>query len=309
MVACCIISCICFAIISIVIARHYYNYYCDEISNILSQILSKKTIIDLSHNCDSRLSKLIHQANKIIEMLQQDCLKSQSEKEEVKRLISDISHQLKTPLSNIMMYSDLLGVDGLSAEKQLEFTGRIKDETCKMDWLLKSLFKMSRLEVGVIEFKTEELPIKETITKSISAVFGKAYEKQIIIELNDFEDRKLKHNRKWTAEAIINILENAIKYSDAGTTIRVSLEVREIYSIIVISDQGIGIEQSEYNDIFKRFYRSERVKEYQGAGIGLYLARLILIKEGGNITVHSKQGKGSCFSMFLQNCKNESVVL
>lgn len=304
MVGWCIFGCLCFAMIVIIITTRYYNYYCDEISNILSEIIAKKTIINSSHDCNSRLSKLIHQANKITDMLEQDCSKSQDEKEEVKRLISDISHQLKTPLSNIMLYSDLLESNGLSVEKHMEFRKRLTEEISKIDWLLRSLFNMSRLEVGVIDFTAEELPIKETITQSISTVFGKAYEKKIIIELHDFIDRKLIHNRKWTAEAIANILENAIKYSDTGTTITISFEVREIYSSIIIRDQGIGIEQSEYNDIFKRFYRSEKVKKYQGAGIGLYLSRLILTKEGGNITVQPNSNKGSCFSLFLQNCKN-----
>ncbi|MFA9463102.1 MAG: sensor histidine kinase [Velocimicrobium sp.] len=309
MVVWCILGCMCFAIIVIVIVIHYYNYYCDEISNILNHIISKKTWVASSSNCDTRLAKLIHQANKITDMVESDYSKSQDEKEEVKRLISDISHQLKTPLSNIIMYSDLLESNEVSVEKHIEFTKRLKEETCKMDWLLKSLFNMSRLESGIIEFETEELPIKETIIQSISAVFEKACEKKIIIELNDFADRKLIHNRKWTAEAITNILENAIKYSDIGTTITVSLEVREIYSAIVICDQGIGIEQKEYNDIFKRFYRGDKVRAYQGAGIGLYLARLIFTKQGGNITVYSKLGIGSSFSLFLQNCKNKKIVL
>lgn len=304
MVGWCIFGCACFAIMVSVISVYYYRHYCDEISNILNDIIAKKTVIRSSPTSDGRLSKLIHQANKITDMFEQDYSKAKVETEEVKRLISDISHQLKTPLSNIMMYSDLLESEELNTEKRIEFTKRLNDEIDKIDWLLKSLLNMSRLEIGAIDFKVEELPIKETITQSISSVFGKAYEKKIVIELNDFMDRKLVHNRKWTVEAMTNILENAIKYSNSGTMITVSFEVREIYSRIVIQDQGMGIEQSEYNDIFKRFYRSEKVKKYQGAGIGLYLSRLILTKEGGNITVQSNPGGGSFFSVFLQNCKN-----
>lgn len=299
-----IFGALCFALINFLISRHYCFYYCDEISNILNQILSRKAIIDTQKNCDSRLSKLTHQANKIIEMLHQDCAKSKDENEEVKRLIADLSHQLKTPLSNILMYSDMLGSENLDEKTRSDFVKRLKSETSKMDWLLKSLFNMSRLETGAIEFETAALPIKETILQSISAVFGKAYEKKISIELNDFPDKELIHNRKWTVEAITNILENAIKYSDSGTEITISLETREIYSRIVIQDQGIGIDNSDYNNIFKRFYRGKNVEDREGAGIGLYLARLILSKEGGNITVKSNPGIGSTFYVFLQNCKN-----
>ncbi len=299
-----ILGCSCFAVIVLFIARYYYTYYCDEMSNILNQIIAKKTIVDTTYKCDTRLGKMVFQANKIIDMLEQDRNKSEVEKEEVKRLIADLSHQLKTPLSNVIMYSDLLTTENIKIENKNAFLSCLKEETSKMDWLLKSLFKISSLEIGAIEFVPENCTIKETITQSISAVFGKAYEKQITIEYIDFKNINLLHNRKWTAEAIINILENAIKYSNIGSKITISVEPRELYTAIVIRDQGIGINPSEFNDIFKRFYRSDKVKNLEGAGIGLYLARRIITKEGGNITVQSEPGKGSCFSLFLQNCKN-----
>ena len=293
-----------FALIVIITAIRYCNSYCDEISNILNQIISKKTVLDSPYKCDSRLSKLLHQANKITEIAGLDYQNAKEENEAVKRLISDLSHQLKTPLSNVMMYSDLVEACSGNHEKQQECIKRLKQETGKMDWLLNDLFKMTRLETGVIDFQTEGLLIKETIMQSISAVFLKASEKQILIEIKDFEDRKMVHNRKWTVESFTNILENAIKYSQAGTTITVNLEERELYSCIHFKDQGIGIEPSDYTNIFKRFYRGDKVKDCEGTGIGLYLARLITTKEGGNITVKSELGRGSCFSVFLQNCKN-----
>lgn len=295
---------ICFVFIVIISAKRYCNYYCDEISNILNQIISKKTILDSPYQCDSRLSKLVHQANKITEMADLDYQNAKKENEAVKRLLSDLSHQLKTPLSNVIMYGDLIETCSGNQVKQQECIGKLKEETGKMDWLLNALFKMTRLETGVIDFQTEEALIKGTIMQSISAVFLKASEKQILIEMKDFKDKKLIHNRRWTAEVFTNILENAIKYSQPGTIITVDLEERELYSCIHFKDQGIGIDPSDYNNIFKRFYRGEKVKDYEGTGIGLYLARLIATKEGGNITVQSEPGSGSCFSVFLQNCKN-----
>ena len=293
-----------FSVIVIIAAIRYCNYYCDEISNILNQIISKKPVTDSSYKCDSRLSKLVHQAYKITKMTGLDYQKAKEENDSVKRLISDLSHQLKTPLSNVMMYSDLIEACSGNNKKQKECITRLQQETSKMEWLLNALFKMTRLETGVMEFQTEDLLIKETIMQSISAVFLKASEKQILIEMSDFKDSKLIHNRKWTVEAITNIMENAIKYSPARTTITVDFEERELYSCIHFKDQGIGIEPSDYNNIFKRFYRGEKVKDCEGTGIGLYLARLIVTKEGGNIIVKSELGRGSCFSVFLQNCKN-----
>lgn len=122
--------------------------------------------------------------------------------------------------------------------------------------------------------------------------------------LEPFEDRLLYHNRKWTAEVFVNLLENAVKYTDRGGTISICVKSYDLYTEIQIADNGRGIRQEEMTDIFKRFYRSPEVENMEGSGIGLYLSNLILEKEKGYMTVDSEYGKGSCFSVFLQNCKN-----
>lgn len=163
---------------------------------------------------------------------------------------------------------------------------------------------MTKLEDGVIEFEVKELLIKDTLIQSISTIFNKAEAKNIRINLEPFSDIKLVHNKKWTIEAIVNVLENAIKYSPSDSTITISVIKMELYTKITIKDEGIGIDSRELNDIFKRFYRSKNVENQNGTGIGLYLTRLILEKENGNIIVESKLGSGCCFSIFLQNCKS-----
>ncbi len=152
----------------------------------------------------------------------------------------------------------------------------MKNETFKIDWLLQSLFKMTKLEDGVIEFEVEELLIKDTLIQSISTIFNKAEAKNIRVNLEPFSDIKLVHNKKWTIEAIVNVLENAIKYSPSDSTITISVIKMELYTKITIKDEGIGIDSRELNDIFKRFYRSKNVENQNGTGIGLYLTRLIL---------------------------------
>ena len=114
-------------------------------------------------------------------------------------------------------------------------------------------------------------------------------------------NKKLLHNRKWTAEVFENILENAIKYSDENTQIKIAVNPMEMYTAVSFSDQGIGIASSEFQDIFRRFYRSPMVRDREGAGIGLCLSKMILEKEKGYLTVESKLGKGSCFTVYLQN--------
>ncbi|NJI80507.1 HAMP domain-containing histidine kinase [Clostridioides difficile] len=293
---------ICIVAICIIINKKNQNRY-DELSLMLNQILEGKEVT-YSDTKDTRLSKISHQVKKVKDMIEIEVEQSKLEKEAIKSLISNMSHQLKTPLSNITIYCELLENMNISTSQKKEFLQKMKNETFKIDWLLQSLFKMTKLEDGVINFEVEELLIKDTILQSISTVFNKAEAKNIRISLEPFSDVKLVHNKKWTIEAIVNVLENAIKYSPSNSVITVSIIKMELYTKITIKDEGIGIDSKELNDIFKRFYRSKNVENQNGTGIGLYLARLILEKENGNIIVESKLGNGSCFSIFLQNCKS-----
>lgn len=292
-------------VLVIYLSRKYIAKMFDSISDILEQILSKKDNIKVSDFEDSRQSKLAHQAKSIIEMIEDDVNKTQEEKEIIKELIGDISHQIKTPLANISMYTDLLLEDNLSEEERQEFLMRTKEQSKKIDWLMKSLIKMSRLETGAIDFTPDYEYIKETIAKAVSSVYSQASNKNINITVEEFADIKLYHNRKWTCEALTNILENAIKYSPEFSNITIRIIPLEIYTKIEITDKGIGIAKKDYSNVFKRFYRGENVSEHIGMGIGLYLSQFILSKEGGYITVKSNLGKGSTFSVFLQNCKKE----
>lgn len=278
------------------------NY--SELEMMLSHFLESGEITGKDSK-ETRESKIISQMRQILKMAEGRRRETEGEKEVVTRLISDLSHQLKTPLANIQIYSELLKDDELTIAEKSEFMERIKEQARKMEWLMKALLKTSRLETGIIQFDTESKYIKETIKESISAILGQAESKKIKIVLDDFEDLRMKHNRKWTAEAITNILENAIKYSGSGTNIHISFTKMELYAKISIRDEGIGIPKEEFNQIFQRFYRGEQVQEEQGTGLGLYLARLILSKEDGYITVDSAKGAGSCFSVFLLRAREE----
>ena len=200
-----------------------------------------------------------------------------------------------------MMYEVLLSSDDLTKEQQSNFLHRLKTPTEKIDWLLESLFKMSKLEQNVIEFDVKKEGIKKTIRNAVSAVFEKAEEKNIDIHVMEFEDAVLLHNPKWTLEVFVNLLENAIKYMSFGW-IEISFEQLETYSIVHIKDNGIGISKEDIPHIFERFYRSKNAEQTEGSGIGLYLSKMILEKEKGYLTVKSELGKGSVFSVFLQNC-------
>jgi signal transduction histidine kinase len=289
-------------LLAIISCWYYLNRTLNKISLIITTFISKGRMED-TDVADTRESKLISQLKQLIKITDYEVKSSKEERETVNKLVSDLSHQLKTPLANITMYSELLKDQTLSEVEKQEFVIRTGEQAAKMEWLMQTLLKTSRLETGMIEFDITPTFIKETIANSISAVYGQAERKNIRITTEEFVDRKLLHNPKWTTEAIVNILENAIKYSSENTVILIRIERMEFYTKIQISDQGIGILQEEFNLIFKRFFRSKQVEQKEGSGLGLYLSQLILSKEGGYITVDSKLGMGSCFSLFLQNVR------
>lgn len=272
------------------------------VSRMLEQVLNRERI-QISDIREGGLSALAGKMIRVQEILEYEVDQAQKEKEQVKSLISNMSHQLKTPLSNVVMYRELLETEP-EAERRADFLERMRQQLDKIDWILQSLFKMVKLEQDVIRFETEPASLKETLVSALSSVYEKAEKKEIRIVTEPFPDRLLEHNPKWTAEVFANILENAVKYSKNGSQIEIQVRPLELFTEIRFRDHGIGIRKEEQNRIFQRFYRSRDVENREGSGIGLYLSRMILDKEKGYMTVASEFGKGSCISVFLQNCQN-----
>lgn len=255
------------------------------------------------------LSRLESQFAQMSRRLQININDINTEKESVKSLVTDISHQIRTPLASIKMFNSLLIDGGLKKEEEEEFLGRIKDEVDKLEWLANSLVKISLTETGMIQLKKEKEDIKKTILEAINGVYLDALEKNIDINMNDLKSIYIHHDFKWTKEAIFNILDNAVKYTDKGGKISISMEKLETYIKIDIEDNGIGIPSEDIGKVFNRFYRgdSETVKKAEGSGIGLYLARKILEEQGGGVIVSSEKGQGSKFTILLtlQNCQED----
>ncbi len=218
------------------------------------------------------------------------------EKEKIKTLIADISHQTKTPIANICLYSELLSESEFS-EEQKDYTERITAQSEKLSFLISSLVKMSRLETGIISISPKETPLAPMLEDIISQAQPKASEKGLQLSLI-CTDEKAVFDEKWTNEAIWNIVDNAIKYTESGK-ISISVKSYEMFVCVDISDTGCGIPEEEQAQIFSRFYRSENTSSKEGVGIGLYLARQIISAQNGYIKVASDTGKGSVFSVFL----------
>lgn len=222
--------------------------------------------------------------------------KTAEEKNKIKTLIADISHQTKTPVANILLYSELLSESGLTDE-QKEYTSKIRNQSEKLSFLITALVKLSRLETGIISLNPKENTVKEMLSDVVSQAEAKANIKGISISL-ECGNEKAVFDEKWTAEAIWNIVDNAVKYTDKGS-ISVTVRDYEMFLCIEISDTGKGISEEEQAQIFSRFYRSSDTAKKEGVGIGLYLARQIITAENGYIKVRSEKGKGSVFSVFL----------
>ena len=273
------------------------------IDRMLDEILDGEPISQ-SDIREGEISVLASKAKRVKEKVDLGISTAEEEKEQVKSLISNMSHQLKTPLAGLMMYREMLEDEGLDEETRKRFLGKMKGQSEKIDWILKSLFKMVNLEQGAVVFEAEALPVRDTILDAVTAVLDRADQRNIRILTEPFEDRLLWHNRKWTAEVLVNLLENAVKYTEPGGCITISVNPMEMYTEIAVRDTGRGIRKEELNEIFKRFYRSRDAENIEGSGIGLYLSRLILEQEKGYMTAESELGEGSKFSVFLQNCQN-----
>lgn len=269
-----------------------------ELSRTMESILDDNPVDTFSTIEDTLLSKLQNQMLKLTDILKAHSIKQKKEKDAITELISDISHQLKTPLANLNIYNALLLDENLDYHKRIEFTKNMENQIEKLNWLMESLIKMSRLEAGIIKLNTENQPVSQTVLQAISMVSKKAEEKGINIIFKG-EDVILVHDNKWTQEAIFNILDNAVKYSANNTEINVSIMKYELFCCVDIKDEGEGVSEPDINKIFTRFYRGENTKNIEGVGIGLFLTRKIISAQGGYIKVKSTLGIGSTFSIFL----------
>lgn len=263
--------------------------------------------VDLNKYNENLLCRINMISEKAERNMRINMRKIENEKENVKSLVTDISHQLKTPLANVELYNTLLAEEGISDEERLEFleTEGIAIEKLKM--LVDSLINISRLEADMISIDKKEENLKECIESAISSVKADAAKKNITIKNNIKEDCILAIDRKWTTEAIFNLLDNAVKYTAPNGKINLSLDNGINYFALNIEDNGIGIDTDEYNDIFKRFYRSRNniVQNEKGSGVGLYLVRKIMNLQDGNVMVSSEKGKGSTFTLYFSKSKGE----
>lgn len=223
-----------------------------------------------------------------------------SEHDNTKTLVTDISHQLKTPISALKVCCSMYLETEDKAEKE-EFALRIMDQANKLESLTAALVNISQLETNLIHLTPEKVMLDEILINAVNTIYHKAVKKKIDIITSEFENIALTLDKKWTSEAISNIIDNAVKYSPENSSIYINVEKLFSFVRIEIKDNGIGILRNEQNKIFKRFYRGNDpvVKNQDGTGVGLYLSRRILEEEGGTVSVKSNNSRGSIFIIQL----------
>lgn len=297
---CAIITLLLGAIITGIFALYTKQRYkrLNELNNYLSAVCSGDFDLKIAENTEGELSILSNNLYKVITILKTQNEMLIKDKTYLADSLADISHQLKTPLTSMMVMTDLIKENG-QPEKRDEFLSIIEGQLDKMKWLITNLLKLSRLDAGTVEFKNEPFSIKNAVEQSINPFLVTIELKQIEL-LNNADDFTVTGDEGWTVEAIGNIIKNCIEHTDKNGRLTISSTGTNLYTSIVITDNGCGIEAEDLPHIFERFYQGKNAHN-ESVGIGLALAKAVFEKERATITVNSEIGIGSEFEIRFYN--------
>lgn len=288
------VACVIILICGVVFFYAKISAILDHIDEMIDQAIEGTlTENDFSEKKASKIEAKLYRFLRAGKIDRQQAVK---ERDSIKSLISDISHQTKTPVANILLYTQLLDERGVLGEEEKKLLSSISSQTEKLDFLIQALVKLSRLENGIIAV----MPKRDSVEELVGEIdFGAAITKGISFSVEHAPELTALFDRKWTAEALGNLVDNAVKYTPPGGRIRVSAKAYEMFVCIEVADDGMGIKEEETAKIFQRFYRSQQAADEKGVGIGLYLTREIIREQGGYVKVASRPGVGSVFSVFL----------
>lgn len=292
-----IITIIFIGMVFIYFIRNKINKIIIDLYYIVDNAINNENII--AGYKEDKLSSLESKMFKYVNITKSNKETIEEERNKVKSLVSDISHQTKTPISNILLYSELILENNKLDNYSKEILQDINGQAERLNFLIQSLIKMSRLESNIIQTAIKSNSIEELILKSVQKVYKNSEDKEVSIIYNFNQELSACFDIKWTTEALVNIIENSIKYTNRGGSISIDIISYEMFKRIDIKDNGIGIDENEINNIFKRFYRCKNAKTYDGVGIGLYLSREIISMQGGYIKVSSQIDKGTTMSIYL----------
>ena len=279
--------------------NRYNDDLLEQITLLIEALVEQQERQIFSEAEDTLTARLQHQLLKLRNILTAQNQMLAQEKEQIKTLISDISHQIKTPIAAANTFAELLSDGELSAEERTEYITTLQMSLGKLTFLTNSLIKMSRLESDIISLKPEKNSLNEIVLQAVKTVYAKAKEKGILITFECDQAFEAVLDFNWTAEAISNVIDNAVKYTPQGGFVRLQITEYPSFLRLDISDSGVGIPEEEQAKIFGRFYRGKQSVGTDGVGIGLYLTREIINKQNGYMKVSSDEN-GSTFSLFLK---------
>ncbi|MFT4415470.1 sensor histidine kinase [Fredinandcohnia humi] len=266
----------------------------EKLSGYLRRITSGDYSLDIRDNYEGELSILKSNIYKVTLMLSEHRSLLQQDKVKLTNAISDISHQLKTPLTSMMVMADLLGDSKLDEGMRAEFTNNIRVQLERIEWLVSSLLKLSKIDAGAVLFRKDTVYVSELIERAIQPVLIPMDVKQQTLHINGDKEVSFIGDFNWTAEALINILKNCVEHTQDGGEISVSFSENALFTETIISDNGKGIAKADLPYIFKRFYKGKNAGE-DSVGIGLAMAYSIIKRQQGDIEVKSEPGSGTKF--------------
>lgn len=287
------------AIAGAILLRWYLVTYTKRLLYCLDEMITGKNDFTIGEEEELLMAKVEVKLRQLYEILRQEKEQIQKDRASLESTISDISHQVKTPMTNINIYQELLSRDDLPSERRREFLQQMNTQVNRLDALMESMIQMSRLEVGIVQVAPVLQNVSPLVEEAVCQIALKAKEKQIQIKATCAPDLKAVFDKKWTIEALDNILDNGIKYTPASGLMTITADRTDFFVRIRVADTGKGIPEAHYTKIFKRFYREEDVQQEEGIGLGLFLAQEIIGRQNGYIDVKSQPGEGSVFSIYL----------
>lgn len=268
----------------------------EKLSQYLQRIAGGEYELDIRDNYEGELSILKSEIYKVTVTLSEQAELLKKDKIFLSNSISDISHQLKTPITSMSVMTDLLHDDSLPPDKRIEFTNNIRSQLERLQWLVASLLKLSKIDAGTIEFKKEPVNVRELIHRATEHLLIPMEIKEQTLEITGDEDAQFMGDFNWSAEAIANIVKNCMEHTPCGGRIVVSFNQTPFYTMLTISDNGEGIDTRDLPHIFNRFYKGKNAAN-DSIGIGLAMAKSIVESQGGTIAAASEKGQGTQFTI------------
>lgn len=287
-------------ILFIILALSYFKKIYEDIKDMTDYVYNSSEGVRFemkNRNQDGQIGLLKTELIKMTNILKEKVELLNNEKIFLNNTISDISHQLKTPMTSLVILNDLMYED-LPQETKIEFLDKIKSQLNRMEWLVKSMLKLSKVEAKVIDFEKKEVKIKELIKRSVAPSLIPMEIKNIELSISGDDNTSYIGDINWSSEAFVNIIKNCIEHTPQGGKINISYDENPIYCEVVIKDSGEGIDKKDLPHIFKRFYKGKASKE-DSVGIGLAMSKSIIESQNGDIYVNSEKNQGTEFHIIF----------